>query len=76
MSAPKPLPDCLYGAGYLGHTWLSTYFDANGHEYLRSQCNFGHEAYRSWSQEERPGRIFTRHGMTWKEVRPSAAMIA
>jgi hypothetical protein len=39
-------PDCLFGAGMLGHTWVATRSDLGTYEQILCQTSYGSDAVR------------------------------
>jgi hypothetical protein len=74
-------PDCLIGAGMLGHTWVATVISAETFvERIMCQASFGADAVRALddygSAKERPGYIYERIGPSkWKRVTRAYALL-
>lgn len=64
------VPNCLVGAGFLGHTWAVTARDAQtGGERLYGQTSSGPDAVRIFN--EQPGyavAIYERRKKRWRKV--------
>lgn len=77
MATKLKTPDCLVGAGFLGHTWAVTATSKDtGGECLRGQTSSGPDAVRIFDEYPDSRAIYTRVRKTWKKVSRSAAMIA
>jgi hypothetical protein len=57
-------PDCLIGAGMLGHTWVATRFGSapgeHNDESIYCQASFGADAVRAIDELGTPGHIYER----------------
>jgi hypothetical protein len=72
----KSLPDCMNGAGFLGHTWCVTEMYGE-HERLRLQACEPESAVKVYDElGDRVGSIYRRHSKGWERVTRSAASIA
>lgn len=60
----KNLPHCLLYAGVLGHQWVATRLDGDGHEVLFCQVSYGADAVRMLDEtpSAKGGHIYERTG--------------
>jgi hypothetical protein len=77
------LPECLYGAGALGHTWVTTCLGSapgeHNAESIYCQASFGADAVRALDELSgsvgQPGHLYERRGRSWKRVSRAYAML-